>query len=234
MCTLILLRRPGHGWPLLLAANRDERLDRAWEAPAEFWPGITGGRDATGGGTWLALSRHGVVAGVLNRPGSLGPAPGKRSRGELPLMAAGAASAAAAAAAIGGLDSGEWRSFNLVVADRDTAWFLRGEGAGPVAAVALAEGVTMVTSMDPNHAASPRVRRHLPRFEAAAAPSPPDWGTWPALLRDSGGDRAEALNVPASGGFGTVSASLIGLGAGDERAWQFAPGSQAPFAAVSL
>jgi uncharacterized protein with NRDE domain len=63
VCTVILLRRPGHDWPLLLAANRDERLDRAWDAPAAHWPdrpGVVGGRDRTGG-TWMAM-RSGLGA----------------------------------------------------------------------------------------------------------------------------------------------------------------------------
>ena len=70
--------------------------------------------------------RDGLVAAVLNRPGSLGPAPGKRSRGELPLIALEAASADEATRHIADLDAGEWRSFNLVLADRDSAWFLFG------------------------------------------------------------------------------------------------------------
>ena len=39
----------------LLAANRDERLDRPWDPPAEWWPdrlGMVGGRDRDAGGTW--------------------------------------------------------------------------------------------------------------------------------------------------------------------------------------
>ena len=28
MCTVVLMIRPGHPWPLMLAGNRDERLDR--------------------------------------------------------------------------------------------------------------------------------------------------------------------------------------------------------------
>ncbi len=31
MCTVVLLRRPEHEWPLLVAANRDERVSRAWD-----------------------------------------------------------------------------------------------------------------------------------------------------------------------------------------------------------
>ena len=90
MCTVVVLIRPAHAWPLVLAANRDEMLNRAWDPPAGHWPdrpGIIAGRDRSGGGTWMGVNRDGVVAAVLNRPGSLGPAAGKRSRGELPLLA---------------------------------------------------------------------------------------------------------------------------------------------------
>ncbi|MGY9055065.1 MAG: NRDE family protein, partial [Alphaproteobacteria bacterium] len=33
MCTVVILRRPGHAWPLLMAANRDEMRGRAWSPP---------------------------------------------------------------------------------------------------------------------------------------------------------------------------------------------------------
>lgn len=235
MCTVILLRRPGHAWPLCLAANRDERLDRPWEGPAEHWPGILGGRDLPGGGTWLAMNRAGVVAAVLNRPGSLGPAPGKRSRGELPLLALGQASAEAAARALSALDGEAWRPFHMVLADARTAWFLAGDGTGRIAAAPLSPGLTMVTAHPPNDPASPRIARHLPRFRRARPPVPPDWGDWPALLADAEGGAAEALNIPPIGGFGTVSASLLALGAAGERLWHFAPGppDRAAFAPVA-
>ncbi|MEC9183742.1 MAG: NRDE family protein, partial [Pseudomonadota bacterium] len=37
MCSIIILRRPGHAWPLVVAANRDEMLDRSWDAPDRHW-----------------------------------------------------------------------------------------------------------------------------------------------------------------------------------------------------
>ncbi len=243
MCTVILLRRPGHAWPALIAANRDEMLARAWDAPGAHWPdrpGVIGGRDRTAGGTWMAMNAAGVVAAVLNRPGSLGPDPDKRSRGVLPLLAVAEASAAAAAAAIAALPAGEWRAFNMVVADRDSGWFIRGLGQGRPQAMALPPGISMVTAHDPNDLASPRTARHLPRFEAAAVPEPEagDWAGWEALLADSGHEqgRAETLNVPPLGGFGTVSSSLLGLAADGRRVWRFAAGAphRAAFAAVPL
>lgn len=243
MCTVILLRRPGHAWPLLLAANRDEKLDRGWDAPARHWPdrpGVVGGRDRTGGGTWMAL-RGGVVAAVLNRPGSLGPAPGKRSRGELPLMALEAGTAAEAAARITALDAGAWRPFNMVVADADNAVFLRGLGQGRPQALDLPAGISMVTAHDPNDLASPRIARHLPRFHAAPPPDPgrDAWAGWEALLADRGFGAegiGGALNVPPVEGFGTVCASLVALGAAGSVIWRFCAEAPAPggFATLAL
>ena len=86
MCTLVILRRPAHDWPVLIAANRDEMRDRPWRPPARHWPDrpeVVAGLDELAGGSWLGINDHGVVAGILNRVGSLGPAPNKRSRGEL-------------------------------------------------------------------------------------------------------------------------------------------------------
>jgi len=237
MCTVVVLIRPGHAWPLLLAANRDEMLERAWDPPAAYWarqPGVIAGRDRSAGGTWMGINRHGVAAAVLNRPGSLGPAAGKRSRGELPLLALEAGSAGEAASAIAALDAGRWRSFNLVLADRTGAVFVRGLGHGQPEAVPLSPGLHMITAHDPDDFDSPRVARHLPRFLAATAPEPPDWRDWQAILGDRSGTSGEQLNVVPRGGFGTVCSSLLGLPREGSAAWLFAAGApdQAPFLPV--
>ena len=227
MCTVITLHRPGHAFPLLLAANRDERIDRPWDAPGRHWPGqpdVTGGRDRLGGGTWMAASDRGVMAAVLNRPGSLGPEAGKRSRGDLPLLALREESAAAASARVAALNGAEFRSFNLVVADRTAVWFLRGTGGALITASLLTPGLHMVTAHDPDDTSSPRVARHRSRFAAAIDPTPPDWGSWPDLLADDGGSRAAALSVPAEGGFGTVCATLFALPSAGAAIWLFAAG----------
>ncbi|MFC7477838.1 NRDE family protein [Dankookia sp. GCM10030260] len=232
MCTVILLHRPGHAWPVLVAANRDEMLDRTWDPPGRWWPDfpeVTGGRDRLSGGTWMAVNRAGVVAAVLNRPGSLGPAPGKRSRGELPLLALRETTAAAAAAAIAALPAVEWRSFNMAVADRHGGIFLRAEGHGRPQVLPLPPGLSMITAHDPNDLASPRTARHLPRFRAAPVPDPgtADWRSWEALLADDSiaESRADALRVPPTDGFGTVCASLLAIAADGALGWRFAAGA---------
>jgi uncharacterized protein with NRDE domain len=240
MCTVLVLIRPGQAWPLLLAANRDEMLDRPWDPPAAHWPerpGVIGGRDRSAGGTWMAMSRHGVIATALNRPGSLGPRPGKRSRGELPLTALEHPTAAAAAAAMAGLEAAAYRRFNMVIADAAGAYFVRGLGEGRPEVVLLPPGLHMITAHDPDSRDSPRVARHLPRLEAAPAPEPPErWESWIAILADRSGPPESQINIVPRAGFGTVCSSLAALGAQGERVWLFAPGppDRAAFAPVPL
>jgi uncharacterized protein with NRDE domain len=222
------LTRPLAAWPLLLAANRDEVLDRPWDPPAAHWPeqpGVVGGLDRLAGGTWLAVNSAGLIAGVLNRVGSLGPQAGKRSRGELPLLALRHATARDAVAALRGLDAADWRSFNLVIADRAGAWLLLGLGHGAVQAEPLAPGLHMITAHDADDPASPRVSRHLARLRAAPVPDPAtgDWSGWLDVMRDRSGGAA-AVNVPPRLGFGTASAALLALPAAGPPVWLFAPG----------
>ena len=229
MCTVVVLIRPDHPWPVTLAANRDERIERAWDRPGPWWPtypGVVGGRDRLAGGTWMAVGPSGVAAAVLNRPGTLGPLNGKRSRGDLPLLAAAQPDAEAAARAIADLDASLWRGFNLVVADAAGVWFIRGTGEGHPQAVRLPAGLHMVTAQDPNDLASPRIARHLPRFRAAEPPAGPngDWGDWPRLLGDRGGDTTRQLDIDPRGGFGTVCASLLALAPAAPPVWLFAAG----------
>jgi uncharacterized protein with NRDE domain len=77
--------------PLVVGANRDERLSRPATAMTILQasgPRILGGRDEEAGGTWLAVNEHGLVAGLTNQPVPDGRDPSKRSRGELPLVLA--------------------------------------------------------------------------------------------------------------------------------------------------
>ncbi len=96
MCLLAVIHKSHPDAPLIVAANRDEMLDRpaiAMTVLREAAPRIVGGRDELAGGTWLAINHHGVVAGLTNLPSPGGRDGSKRSRGELPLLLAGFESA---------------------------------------------------------------------------------------------------------------------------------------------
>jgi uncharacterized protein with NRDE domain len=223
MCTLVLLRRPGHDWPLVLGANRDEMLDRPAKPPGRHWPDrpeLVAGLDELAGGSWFGLNDHGVIAGILNREGSLGPSPGQRSRGELVLEALDHADALEAAMAVGDVDPRAYRSFNMIIADnRDAFWLRHADPIGslPVEVRALSAGLGMIASGDLDDTQKPRLRRYRPRFAAALAPDPgsSDWAAWETLLADDTvepqhGPRS-AMRFSAEGGFATLSSTMVAL-----------------------
>lgn len=248
MCTVIILRRPGHPWPLLIAANRDEMAGRPWRAPGRHWQdraNVTAGLDELAGGTWQGVNDEGVTAAILNRMGTLGPLPGKRSRGELVLEALDHADACDAADALRHLSPGAYRPFNMVIADNRDAFFLKNDGSR-ILVQPLPEGLSMLTAQEPNDESDPRIRDFLPRFRAAAVPDPEsgDWREWENLLAarplsETAGEDA-ALCISRADGFGTVSSALIALPAMDRPGvkpkWRFAPGKPGlvPFEDITL
>ncbi len=224
MCTLVILRRPEHPWPVVIGANRDEMIDRPSKPPGRHWPDraeVVAGIDLLAGGSWLGLNDWGVAAAVLNRHGSLGPAAGLRSRGELVLEALDHADAVAAAAALADLDPAAYRSFNLIVADNRDAFWLRHDGTGRIETRPLDEGLSLIAAGEVNELATPRLALARPRFLAAPAPDPErdDWTGWQELLGDDsvppgappGAPPEAALRFRTARGYGTVSSGLIAL-----------------------
>jgi hypothetical protein len=224
MCTLVILRRPEHAWPVVIGANRDELIDRPAKAPARHWPDraeVVGGLDLLAGGSWLGINDWGVVAAVLNRTGSLGPAAGLRSRGELVLEALDHADAVDAATALSYLDPASYRSFNLIVADNRDGFWVRHTGQGRIEARPLADGLSIIAAGDVDELTTPRLALARPRFRVAPPPDPdrPDgnqsWIAWQDLLAGDtappGSPPEAAMRFRTPGGFATVSSALIAL-----------------------
>ena len=189
MCSVIILSRPDHDWPILIASNRDEMHERPWDPPGRHWPDrpdVVAGRDKLAGGSWLGMNDFGVVAGILNRRNTLGPQEGKRSRGE------------------------------LVLDDNTHAYWLRNTGQ-EIEAQPLLPGLSMITAMDLNDMESARTRHYLPRWQAAEAPDPGagKWESWVEVLQSReygpGGDVFDAMHIVSNTGFGTISSSLMAL-----------------------
>jgi len=236
MCTLVILRRPLSPWPVLIGANRDEMAGRPWKPPARHWsdrPEVVAGLDQLAGGSWMGMNESGVVAAILNRAGTLGPAAGKRSRGELVLEALDHADAVDSVHALAQLDGAAYRPFNMLLADNRDAFWVRADGGRRVQVLPVAEGLHMLTALELDDASSPRIKAYLPRFQAASTPDPDtgDWSGWTALLADGGGgpdgEEAAAMCFTRDSGFGTVSSSLIALpaiGAEAKPVWRFAAG----------
>jgi uncharacterized protein with NRDE domain len=154
VCTLAVAFQADARWPLVVAANRDERRER----PSEDWavrerPGVPrrlSPRDLVGGGTWIGLNARGVFSGITNFhvPGTSGRDPSRRSRGELVSLALESRSAEEARRSLGGLGAALYNPFHLLVADAESAflWWYDGETA---AFEALGSGLHVVTENSP-------------------------------------------------------------------------------------
>ncbi|MCW8905642.1 MAG: NRDE family protein [Sedimenticola sp.] len=251
MCTLVIRFQPDQRWPLLLAGNRDEMRSRESLPPAGHWPGmpgVTAGLDRLAGGTWLGINREGVVASVMNREGTLGPASGKRSRGELVLKALEHTDAEQSVRQLLTLPAGDYRAFNLFIGDRRHCFWLRNreeEEGNRLQAFAIEPGLHMLTSRELDDTGHPRIGYWLPRFLKTASPRPDlgDWRGWiEHLSARQGGSPPHphaAMNMSLPNGFSTVSSSLIALPREAAQAapvWLYADGApdRAPFLPVDL
>jgi uncharacterized protein with NRDE domain len=118
MCLVVIALGVAPRYPLLLAANRDERHARPTQSAA-WWPEqprVFGGRDLSAGGTWLGVDRRGRIAAVTNvRDGEPRAAP--RSRGELPVGFLASGESAARYAERLHATAADYAAFNLLLVD---------------------------------------------------------------------------------------------------------------------
>jgi len=135
MCTLLVAHRHFAGRPLVVAANRDEQLDRASGRPrgwTERALPVFAPEDLRAGGTWLGINGAGVFAGLTNRyagpahPGGLSP--DRRSRGLVVLDALEESSARAAFDRLASVSGELHNPFHLVLADGADAFLVWSDG----------------------------------------------------------------------------------------------------------
>lgn len=209
MCLLITLFQVVPGAPLVVGANRDERLDRP-AVPVtvlrERNPRILGGRDLLAGGTWLAVSSRGVVAGLTNQPSGNGRDPTKRSRGELPLACASHPTAAAAVdALVADVDPAHYNPCWMLIGDRDGLYSVAiGPGSASPEVEALAPGLYVLENA-PLRAGSRKAAFARGLVERALAEQP-DQGASAAVaaLQSVLGDHQPAVPEPRTDGTGRV------------------------------
>ena len=220
MCTLVALHRSIPGSALLVAANRDEFLDRPAEGPAlRATPSglLVAPRDAVAGGTWFGVNRSGVFAALTNVACSRLD-PKLQSRGLLVVNALAARSAREAEEKIESLPMGAYNPFNLFVADADhAAAFTYEESVRPVADPGGAWIVGNAPLDGPEPPKLRRLRERLARVESGPAENVLPWLA--AVCRDhEPGERgpldALCVHTPV---YGTRSSFLLRLTAGLEN-----------------
>jgi uncharacterized protein with NRDE domain len=237
VCTLAIYFKMIDGYPVVIAANRDEFLDRPASDPTTLSekPRIVGGQDLRAGGTWLGINQYGVVAGLLNRHSEKPTDPGLRSRGLLCLDALKCRTAADAARFAQGLRGGDYNPFNLLVAAREQAWVAYNRG-DRIEVVRLAAGLHLLTNLNVDDFECPRISASYGKFAELGADARfrrdpvSRRGELERLLADhqtqldprSGQPNALCLHM---GAYGTRSSSLIFIGNSDNAiSHYFAPG----------
>ena len=226
MCLLIVLSRVLPDWPLIVAANRDERYDRPAEplvllrsVPAR----TLGGRDLLAGGTWLAVNEHAVMAGLTNQPIPEGRDPTKRSRGEIPLALTEHVTAASAVTAFPTSAPGGFNPCWVLVGDRRALFYLDMTAEG-MHGVELTPGIHVLENKS-LHQASAKVDYVRSALEDAPGRSPDDvFGMLRGLLGDhtithpaesDGEDARRRAQASAccvhSEAYGTRSSMLVGV-----------------------
>jgi uncharacterized protein with NRDE domain len=209
VCLLITLFQAVPDAPLVVGANRDERLDRP-AVPAtvlrERDPRILGGQDLLAGGTWLAVNSWGVVAGLTNQPSGTGRDPTKRSRGELPLACASHQTAAAAVTALAAdVDAASYNPCWMLIGDRDALFSVAiGPGSAKPEIEELAPGLHVLENA-PLRAASRKASFARELVERALAEQPDQGaGAAVAALRSVLGDHQPAVPDPRTDATGRV------------------------------
>jgi len=128
MCLIVVGLGAASGYPLIVAANRDEQHARPtrsagwWEAERVF-----GGRDLEAGGTWLAVDGRGRFAAVTNIR-DREPRTGPRSRGVLATDFLTGSDTAAHYAARAVRDGADFGAFNLLLFDGHELHFASNRG----------------------------------------------------------------------------------------------------------
>lgn len=82
MCTVVIHKQAGAPYPLVVAANRDELLDRPSSPPQLYEGRVLRPHDLQRHGTWVGVNKEGIFAALTNRI-DVKSVPHKLSRGML-------------------------------------------------------------------------------------------------------------------------------------------------------
>jgi len=215
VCTLIVAVGAFADAALLVAANRDERLDRPSEPPALRPVGpipVVAPLDVQAGGTWLGLNAAGLFAGITNRFGAP-PDPALPSRGQLVFEALEQTTPAAAARRLADRDPAGLNRFHLLLADRTDAWCVFHDGLS-LHAETLGPGIHVLTERSRGAASGGReawLAERMAGWSGKAAPR--ETALMELLAFHHPDDPFDGTCVHADWlGYGTRSTTLLKLG----------------------
>lgn len=240
-------------WPILIAANRDEFLDRPAAPPRPLGRDVEGqpffgGMDLARGGTWMGVGASGLFVGLTNQRviGDDG-APAPRSRGEVVIEALRLRHPEAISQAMRALPTQAYKPFNLMYGSADEGlWVAYVRPDQPVTVEPVPEGVHALPNdaLDsPLFPRAARLRRRLRVLLGEAAQPWPDLseglveilsdttapsGAEIATLAESGGDiellkALDSIKIRTEI-YGTRSTTLVAMAPGEIAHYGFIDG----------
>ena len=220
---MIIATRVWPELPLLVAANRDERLERPSQGPVTWDEGFIAPKDLVAGGTWMGINPQGLFAALTNRYG-VPPDPTLRSRGLLVPSVLECDTLDAALERGLSIDGEAFNPFHLVLADGQAAHVIRPID-GALRAEALSAGVHVITERSFNTLPSGREERLAAGLSAWGTGAPPDDAALARLLsqHETPAFDGTCVHLPELG-YGTRSASILRVDAQGGVHWRFAPG----------
>ncbi|AKU95862.1 hypothetical protein AKJ09_02526 [Labilithrix luteola] len=244
MCTLFVVAGVVPGYPLVVVANRDERLGRP-ASPPRIWPGgFLAPRDEVAHGTWLGVNPHGVFVGITNR--YLGPQDTSRvSRGAIVAEALAEPSAQAIHAKMAKVRARTHNGFHLVYADGRDVLATISDGEH-IARLSLGNGLHAVTERSFGAGDdSARVKRvfaawsRLARIPLAGDKTPFDVDALGGVLAEHDpNDRLGSTCIHLEGiDYGTRSGMVLALGddpSKNKMLWAEGPPCTTPFVPVAV
>lgn len=233
MCTVVLIYGLNPDVPLIVAANRDELLERPWDPPRREGTFVAG-FDRRAGGTWMGATPGGFFAALTNIHA---PIPGRRSRGDIVASALRAGDVASAESRVAALDAREFSPFNLLFGDAGAVRVAYGRpGAREVVVEPVAPGLRVLPNgpLDaPEIAKVARMRELV--LPHASRPWPELRAALPAALGDHAGEDVFHHICVHTALYGTSSSTMLAIEAGRTREYWFAAGAPCttPFSDVS-
>jgi len=120
LCTLVMLRRPGHDWPLIVAPTATRMIARPWLPPARHWPDRPGRRGGPRRAGRRLVARHQRFRRRRRRAQPDGLRSARRRDNARAASSCSRrfdhADARTAAEALAALEPKAYRTFNLIVA----------------------------------------------------------------------------------------------------------------------
>lgn len=250
MCTLVVIKNVFPGYPLVVAANRDEQYGRPSAVPAVRSGEIQSlaPMDLLRGGTWIKVNNRKVFVALTNRKG-IPSVTGMRSRGELVEEAGDCPTAMHALASVINRDPGEYNACHMVIDDGKEGFVVIGNGAGGTDvdgfeikpgfsyAPLNGKGITIVTNlgMGPGSPRGNAIMAAWNRLSAHGAPPPTASAftqmlTWHEGERPSAGAYGRRLGSTClhpttdDPDYGTVSSCVLRLSdtyGGSPMSWQY-------------